>query len=172
MRVGIVAPHRQLTHHLGAPYHLLTTTIPGLLDRESTIPDKPLAASILAQQTLLCACRLQPIVRESLLYLHHYPFGAFFSRNSRTACWIKKLTVSPSFLASFLSASICRALIRTALSFLTITRMCHTWATIAPHYFRYLSARSPRLEMRGLRSPLVILVAKRRLLSILSTPSP
>src|SRR5271165_3169268 len=127
VRVGIVAPHRQLTHHLGAPYHLLTTTIPGLLDRESTIPNEPLAASILAQQTLLCAGRLQPIVRESLLYQHHYPFGAFFFRNSRTACWIKKLTVSPSFLASFLSSSICRALIRTALSFLTITRMYHNW---------------------------------------------
>src|SRR5271166_1885110 len=70
VRVGIVAPHRQLTHHLGAPYHLLTTAIAGLLDRQGTIPDKPLATSILAHQKLLCACGLQPVVRESFLYLH------------------------------------------------------------------------------------------------------
>src|SRR5271165_7553269 len=70
VRVGIVAPHRQLTHHLGAPNHLLTAAIAGLFEGESAIPNKPLAASILAQQTLLCACRLQPIVRESFLYLH------------------------------------------------------------------------------------------------------
>ena len=47
-------------------------------------------------------------------------FAAFRSRYSRIACWIKKLTVSPSFLASFSSSSMCRSLIRTALVTLTI----------------------------------------------------
>jgi hypothetical protein len=50
----------------------------------------------------------------------NYHFAAFLSRYSRMACWIKKLTVSPSFLASFSSSSMCRSLIRTALVILTI----------------------------------------------------
>jgi len=71
VRVGIVAPHRQLLHHLVlAELLFLTSAVSGLLDRQGTIPNKSLAASILAHQVFLSICRLQPVARESLLYLH------------------------------------------------------------------------------------------------------
>ena len=71
VRVGIVAPHRQLLHHLVlAELLFLTSAVSGLLDRQSTIPNKSLAASILAHQAFLSTCRLQPVARESLLYSH------------------------------------------------------------------------------------------------------
>jgi hypothetical protein len=41
-----------------------------LLDRQGTIPDESLAASILTHQVFLSTCWLKPVVRESLLYLH------------------------------------------------------------------------------------------------------
>src|ERR1700730_1367240 len=69
--VGIVAPHRELLHHcILAELFVLASAVAGLLHRQSTIPDPPLAASILAHQAFLSACWLQPVVGEALLYLH------------------------------------------------------------------------------------------------------
>ena len=71
VRVGIIAPHGELLHHLVFPELLfLAPAISGLLDRQGTVPNEALATSILAHRTLLCAGRLQPVVRESFLYLH------------------------------------------------------------------------------------------------------
>lgn len=42
----------------------------GLLDGQGTIPDEPLAVRTLPHQVFLSTCRLKPVVRESLLYLH------------------------------------------------------------------------------------------------------
>ena len=71
VRVGVVAPHRELLHHLVLPEQFLfTSTVAGLLDRQGPIPDEPLAASILTHQVFLSTGWLKPVVRESLLYLH------------------------------------------------------------------------------------------------------
>jgi hypothetical protein len=67
-------------------------------------------------------------------------FAVFLSRYSRIACWIKKLTVSPSFLASFSSPSMCRSLMRTALVILTIRTV---WRTNASRMQQYLSRPYP-----------------------------
>src|SRR2546430_4028975 len=71
VRVGVVAPHRELLHHLVlAEQFLFASTVAGLLDRQGPIPDEPLAASILTHQVFLSTGWLKPVVRESLLYLH------------------------------------------------------------------------------------------------------
>jgi hypothetical protein len=71
VRVGVVAPHRKLLHHFVlAELLLFSSAVSGLFDGEGTIPDKSFAASILEHQALLSTRWLQPVVRESLLYLH------------------------------------------------------------------------------------------------------
>ncbi len=75
VRVGIVAPHRELLHHLVLPeLFLFAATVAGLLHSQGPIPDEPLAARILTHQLFLSPGGLKPIVREALLYLHGCSF--------------------------------------------------------------------------------------------------
>src|SRR5208283_723880 len=67
VRVWIVASQLELIHHfVRAQLLFLASAVAGLLQREVPIPDEPLAAGILAHQTLLCTRGLQPVVGESL----------------------------------------------------------------------------------------------------------